>query len=59
VVVVNWEQLRLDSDKGPWFEASFTGGNSSCCGLVIREGETIRADGWAGYEHQACVEEKG
>ncbi len=43
---------------GPWFLATYTGGECPHCGEVIHEGEEIRADGEGSYEHRDCVTEE-
>lgn len=41
---------------GPWFIASYDGECS--WGDEIEEGDTIRADGTGGWEHEGCAEEE-
>lgn len=40
-------------EKGPWFEAAYSGWCSGC-NAGIEEGDTIRADGHGGYECDNC-----
>ena len=53
---MDWGELQDTADKGPWIEATFTGGEASCCGGRIYEGDTIRADGEGEWEHKSCQE---
>lgn len=53
---MDWSVLQDKAEKGPWFEASFPGGETSCCGQEIEPGMTIRADGSGGWEDKGCQE---
>lgn len=53
---MDWAKLLEDKDKGKWFEATFDGGETSCCGADILAGDTIRADGSGGWEGECCDE---
>lgn len=48
----------LTETAAPWFTAGFDGDPASCCGSVVLEGETIRADGEGGWEHESCIEDQ-
>ena len=49
-----WEPEE-DNKPGPWFIAGYDSDDASCCAETISEGDTIRADGYGGYEHEDCV----
>lgn len=42
---------------GPWFLATYAGGECPSCYETVQEGEEIRADGRGAYEHRDCVDE--
>lgn len=45
--------LERGGRPGGWFTASWAG-ECSCCGDPIHPGDTIRADGFDGYELKGC-----
>lgn len=44
-----------DDAPGSWFEAVYGGLCSGCDDHHIEPGDTIRADGTGGYEHEDCA----
>jgi hypothetical protein len=57
--IVSWAIEGNDENdplqpKAKWFPARYSGGEKSCCGDPIEEGEDIRADGDSGWEGRCC-----
>lgn len=51
----NYDDAPEDDGPGPWFEAAYGGNCTACEEYHIEPGDTIRADGSGGYEHEDCA----